>query len=142
MRKFGKDSLKESTIVHQLNMDEEMEKFVDIYVDEKFIVIIYEKFESPDFYKVIQVRSTETLKILQTIRVKDETSMFVIGYIHYSNGILIFGSNQFSSSSEKPQFLKYFITKVSHWLTLLNFIELLSFVLFPSLHQNLWCRIR
>ena len=72
MRKFDEqDSLKKSTIVHQLNIDDEMETFVDIYMDDKFIVMIYEKFDSPDFYKIIQVRSTETLDIIQTIRDSD-----------------------------------------------------------------------
>ena len=97
MRKFG-SSLKEISICHQLTIEEEMETFVSIYMDEQYIVIIYEKYDPPDFYKIVQVRCTETLQLLQTIRVKDQTSMFVIGYIHYSNGLLIFGSSMLSAS--------------------------------------------
>jgi hypothetical protein len=47
---FGKDSLKESTIVRQLHMDDEMENFVGIYkfyMDDKFIVIISTKSSNP-----------------------------------------------------------------------------------------------
>ena len=105
MRKFG-SSLKEISICHQLTIEEEMETFVSIYMDEQYIVIIYEKYDPPDFYKIVQVRCTETLQLLQTIRVKDQTSMFVIGYIHYSNGLLIFGSSMLSASKE-PQQLRY-----------------------------------
>ena len=132
MRKFDMDSLKKSTIVHQLNIDDKMETFVDIYMDDKFIVMIYEKFDSPDFYKIIQVRSTETLEsyIVQTIRVKDKPSIFVIGYIHYSNGLLIFGSSRFNSSKDKPQYLKYFIKHMSIYF-IFNYCTLFFLSVFP-----------
>ena len=104
MRTFG-NTMKELTVCHQLALDDKMEKFVDIFMDESYIVMVYEKFESSEFFKIIQVRCAETLRLLQTIRVKP--SMFVIWYIHYSNGLLIFGSSMFDFSDDKSQQLKY-----------------------------------
>ena len=109
VRKFG-DTLKEVSIFRQQSLDICNKKLICFYSDERHVVLVYEKFQSPNLhFKIIQVHFIETWQLLSTFEVKDDftASVYGIGHMHYSNGVLIVGMNwRKHSEDDIPQQLE------------------------------------
>ena len=101
VRKFG-DTLKKVSIFRQQSLDICNKKLICFYSDERHVVLVYEKFQSPNLhFKIIQVHCIETWQLLSTFEVKDDFTAIV------SNGVLIVGMNwRKHSEDDIPQQLE------------------------------------
>ncbi len=78
------------TIVHQLQLDENVEELVNLYMDDAYtILFICAITGRGQCEEVFEIRSTETFTPLHSIEVQDVVSAY-----HYLNGTLVIGSRQ------------------------------------------------
>lgn len=93
------------TIVHQLQLDENVEELVNLYMDDNFTVLFIRARTGRDHCEeIFEIRSTETFTPLHSIEIHDVVSAY-----HYLNGLLLIGSRHGNSQS-----LRYYLELLLH----------------------------
>lgn len=81
-------SVNEMTIVQQLQLDENVEELINLYMDDSFTVLCMRaRTGRGQSNEMFEIRSTESFAPLHTIRIEHVVSAY-----HYLNGLLVVGS--------------------------------------------------
>lgn len=81
------------TIVHQLQLGENVEELVNLYMDDVYTILFMHAQTGHNenglgrYEEIFEIRSTETFTPLHSIEVHDIVSAY-----HYLNGLLVIGS--------------------------------------------------
>lgn len=80
-------------IVHQLQLDDNVEELVNLYMDDLYTILFiraqsgHHDNRLDHYEEIFEIRSTETFTPLHSIEVHDIVSAY-----HYLNGLLVIGS--------------------------------------------------
>ena len=103
-------SVSEMTIVHQLQLDENVEELVNLYMDDVYTILFISTITGRgQCEEVFEIRSTESFLPLHCLEIQNAVCAY-----HYLNGRLVVGSRQGNSQILRRVFLSKIYLTISN----------------------------